>query len=187
MTYVLFDSGICGERLWECVACGSRRIRYWRPKRFHFTDGACREEFHIYRCEQCGTGFLNQPPSARWLQSIYSLSGQALTRTVTLEEILAKEARYPNCTVDAERIAGRVNRFDTSENGRALDIGSGFGFYTRALRKRGYHTVSINPGKYENAVFKELNGDDPLEVSFEAYYPCGSFGVVLMSQVLEHL
>jgi 2-polyprenyl-3-methyl-5-hydroxy-6-metoxy-1,4-benzoquinol methylase len=51
----------------------------------------------------------------------------------------------------------------------------------------GYRTVSINPGKYENEVFKNLNGDEPLAVMFENYEPSGQFGVVMMSQVLEHL
>ncbi len=80
-----------------------------------------------------------------------------------------------------------ANLFNNSGNSLALDIGSGFGFYTQALRKTGYRTVSINPGKYENEVFRNLNGDEPLAVMFENYEPSEQFGVVMMSQVLEHL
>lgn len=123
----------------------------------------------------------------QWLQSIYQYSGQALTQAITLEEVLAREAEFPNCKVDAERMSDQASRFNSSGNDQALDIGSGFGFYTQALRKLGYRTVSINPGEYENEVFKNLNGDEPLAVMFENYQPSGQFGIVMMSQVLEHL
>jgi SAM-dependent methyltransferase len=187
MTNASAASGIYGDDLHECVSCGSEKIRYWRQKNFQYTESANHKEFHIYRCESCGTGFLNRPPHVQWLQSIYQYSGQALTQAITLDDVLAREAKFPNCKVDADRMSHQANLFNNSGNGQALDIGSGFGFYTQALRKLGYRTVSINPGKYENEVFRNLNGNDPLTLMFENYEPSGQFGVVMMSQVLEHL
>jgi 2-polyprenyl-3-methyl-5-hydroxy-6-metoxy-1,4-benzoquinol methylase len=123
----------------------------------------------------------------QWLQSIYQYSGQALTQAITLDDILTRETEFPNCKVDAERMSYQADSFNISGYGKALDIGSGFGFYTQALRKLGYRTVSINPGEYENEVFRNLNGDEPLAVMFESYESSEQFGVVMMSQVLEHL
>jgi hypothetical protein len=154
MTYASAASGIYGDILRECVACRAEKIRYWGQKNFHYTESAKHKEFHIYRCESCGTGFLNRPPHVQWLQSIYQYSGQALTQAITLEDVLAREDAFPNCKVDAERMSQQANGLNNSGNDRALDIGSGFGFYTQALRKAGYRTVSINPGKYENEVFR---------------------------------
>lgn len=187
MTYASAVSGIYGDILRECVACRAEKIRYWGQKHFQYTESASHKEFHIYRCESCGTGFLNRPPHVKWLQSIYQYSGQALTQAITLADVLAREDEFPNCKVDAERMSRQANGFNNSGNDQALDIGSGFGFYTQALRKTGYRTVSINPGKYENEVFRNLNGDEPLAVMFENYQPSGQFGIVMMSQVLEHL
>jgi SAM-dependent methyltransferase len=187
MTYASAVSGIYGDILRECVACRAKKIRYWRQKNFQYTESASHKEFHIYRCESCGTGFLNRPPHVKWLQSIYQYSGQALTQAITLKDVLAREDEFPNCKVDADRMSYQANLFNDSGNDQALDIGSGFGFYTQALRKAGYRTVSINPGQYENEVFISLNGDEPLAVMFENYQPSGQFGVVMMSQVLEHL
>lgn len=187
MTYAPAASGIYGDLLRQCVACGSDKISYWRHKSFQYTESTSYEELHIYRCRCCGTGFLNRPPAIQWLQSIYQYSGQALTKAITLEDVLAREAEFPNCVVDAARLSQQADRFNISGNHQALDIGSGFGFYTKALRSVGYRTVSINPGKYENEVFRSLNGDEPLNVMFENYQPAGQFGVVMMSQVLEHL
>ena len=180
-------SEVYGDKLRECVACGAEQIRYWRQKDFHYTENTSHKEFHIYRCECCGTGFLNRPPHTQWLQSIYQYSGQALTQAISLKEVLKKEDEFPNCTVDAKRMSQLAHQVNRSGNNRALDIGSGFGFYTQALRLEGYRTTSINPGQYENAVFKALNGDEPLAIMFEKYVPNEPFGVVMMSQVLEHL
>lgn len=187
MTYAATVSEIYGEILHECVACKAEKIRYWRQKNFQYTDNSNHKEFHIYRCEHCGTGFLNRPPAMQWLQSIYQYSGQALTQAITLKEVLAREDEFPNCKLDAERMSRLARQLNRSGNTKALDIGSGFGFYTHALRAVGYSTVSINPGKYENAVFKDLNGDEPLAMLFEDYKPTETFGAVMMSQVLEHL
>ena len=185
--YASAVSEIYGDVLHECVACRAEKISYWRQKNFQYTENASHKEFHIYRCESCGTGFLNRPPHMQWLQSIYRYSGQALTQAITLEDVLARETEFPNCKVDAERMSHKADRFNFSGYGQALDIGSGFGFYTQALRKLGYRTVSINPGEYENEVFRNLNGDEPLAVMLESYESSEQFGVVMMSQVLEHL
>jgi SAM-dependent methyltransferase len=187
MAYASAVSEIYGEILNECVACNAGKIQFWRQKNFQYTENVNQEEFHIYRCENCGTGFLNRPPHVTWLKSIYQFSGQALTQPITLAEVLAKEDEFPNCKVDAERISQQADKLNSSANRCALDIGSGFGFYTQALRKAGYGTVSINPGSYENEVFKSLNNDEPVEMMFENYEPSQQFGVVVMSQVLEHM
>jgi SAM-dependent methyltransferase len=187
MTYASAISGIYGDAPHECVSCNSGKIKYWRQKNFQYTENASHEEFHIYRCESCGTGFLNRPPHVQWLQSIYQYSGEALTQAITLEDVLAREIEFQNCKVDAERMSLNTNLLNRSSNTQALDIGSGFGFYTQALRTVGYQTVSINHGKYENEVFRKLNGDNPVAVIFENYEPSEQFGVVMMSQVLEHL
>lgn len=176
-----------GEVLRECVACGSGNLRFWRTKRFRYTLGDSGEAFHIWRCSDCGTGFLNRAPDGDGPKSIYQYSGQALTEPVTAADILAREAKFPNITLDAARMARDADRYNASGNKRALDVGSGFGFYTQALRKQGYRTVSINPGKYENAVFKALNGDEPIPIMLESFQDSEPFGVILMSQVLEHI
>lgn len=187
MTYASMANRTYGALLHHCVACGGERIRFWRHKHYQYTADADAEEFRIYRCQVCGTGFLNQPPHRAWLQQIYRHSGQALTAEIGLDEVMRRERVYPNCKVDARRIANHADRYNATLNYQALDIGSGFGFYTRALRLLGYRTVSINPGAYENKVFEQMNGDLPLPIMFEDYRSEERFGVVVMSQVLEHL
>jgi 2-polyprenyl-3-methyl-5-hydroxy-6-metoxy-1,4-benzoquinol methylase len=130
---------------------------------------------------------MNPPPSSQWLKEIYKISGHALTAPISLSEVMSREAKFPNSTIDAARLAKNVHFFNQSGNWSALDIGSGYGFFTRALKDVGFTTTSINPGTYENTVFEELNGTKPLPVMLEDFEASNKFGVVLISQVLEHI
>jgi hypothetical protein len=94
-----------GETLHHCVACGGKHIYFWRMKNFQYTANQTEEAFHIHRCANCGTGFLNQPPHIKWLQAIYQFSGQALTKPISLEAVLAHEAEFQNCVADAQRMS----------------------------------------------------------------------------------
>ncbi len=187
MTSVTAIPASYGDSLHHCVACGGKNIYFWRNKHFQYTLGQTKEAFQIHRCANCGTGFLNQPPHIKWLQAIYQYSGQALTSPINFDEVLAQEVEFPNCVVDARRMSYFADVMNKAGNKTALDVGSGFGFYTQALRSFGYRTVSINPGKYENAVFKQLNGDTPIPVMLDKFESAESFGIVMMSQVLEHI
>ncbi len=180
-------SQIFAKHLNHCIACGSEQLKPWQKKRFSYTERVENTEFQIVRCQQCGTGFLNPPPHTDLLKSIYQYSGHALTSPISLATVLAQEKQFPNSTIDAKRIVSWAQRLNRSDNYQALDIGSGYGFYTQALKLAHYDTVSINPGKYENQVFKAMNGNDPLPVMFEDFNTSNLFGVILMSQVLEHL
>lgn len=175
------------KHLNHCIACGSEQLKPWQKKRFSYTEQVENTEFQIVRCQQCGTGFLNPPPHADLLKSIYQYSGHALTSPISLATVLAQEKQFPNSTIDANRIVSWAQRLNQSGNYQALDIGSGYGFYTQALKLAHYDTVSINPGKYENQVFKAMNGNDPLPIMFDDFNTSNLFGVILMSQVLEHL
>jgi SAM-dependent methyltransferase len=182
------DGAEFGRRLALCVACQGSRIDHWKQKTFAYTAGARVTAFQIDRCGDCGTGFLNPPPSPDYLNSIYAYSGHGLTEPVSAESVLAAEAVFPNSTVDADRLVAVGASLDRSGSGQALDVGSGYGFVTRAMRASGYRTVSINPGAYENLVFEGLNGDLPLVMMFDEYVHVGpKFGLVVLSQVLEHI
>ena len=143
--------------------------------------------FQIWRCCHCGTGFLNPAPRPDLLNEVYKYSGHALLKPITLNAVLSSEKAFPNSTIDSDRVARNISTLDASGNPKAFDIGSGYGFYTAALRTMGYKTISINPGNYENVMFEAMNGDPPLPVMFETFEAKDKFGVILMSQVLEHI
>lgn len=169
------------------MACNSRNIFKWGAKSYSYTDKRDAVKFDIYKCGYCNTGFLNPPPGKELLNDIYKLSGHALLNEISLSEILDREYKFPNTTIDAKRINATADKLNVSGNKAALDVGSGYGFYTLELNRMGYRTTSINPGKYENEVFKELCGYYPVVGMFEDVLLSEKYGVVVMSQVLEHI
>jgi SAM-dependent methyltransferase len=130
---------------------------------------------------------MNPPPVSAELAGLYDLSGHGLEGPAVLSELLERERRFPNSTLDASRIVSTATRLDRSSSRRALDVGAGYGFYTKALIEARYLTTSLNPGEYENTAFRELIGTDPLPVMLNDYHSDEQFGVILMSQVLEHI
>jgi 2-polyprenyl-3-methyl-5-hydroxy-6-metoxy-1,4-benzoquinol methylase len=104
-----------------------------------------------------------------------------------LKDILEAEQKFPNTTIDARRMIKRADLINLSGYKIALDVGSGYGFCTKELRDRGYHTISINPGKFENEVFKQLNGEYPIVGMVQDVKLDNKFGIIVLSQVLEHI
>jgi len=182
-----FSGEIYGDRIVACVSCQSQDVYAWAQKSFAYSRARSAEAFTINKCRTCGTGYLSPPPSAAYLSSIYAFSGHGLTAPVTAEEILAGERRFPNSTVDAERLVRIGSSFDKSGVAASLDVGSGMGFITREMRRQGREPVSINPGQYENSVFEELNGYAPFVGMLDDYEPDRQFGLIVLSQVLEHI
>ncbi len=175
-----------GASVERCVACDGCRLSYWGTKSRDLSNRQARR-FSIFKCADCGTGFLNPPPSIACLESIYRCSGHGLTGPAHVADILESERRFPNSSVDAHRMVSMACAMNKSQNRRSLDVGAGYGFVTREMLRQGLSVTSINPGEYENAVFEAMNGFRPQETLFEQYSPDGQFGIVVLSQVLEHM
>jgi len=168
-----------------CPICHSQKIKPW------ITKERAGLRFKIFRCSTCDSGFLNPPPSKEYLASIYATSGHGLTHPVSFAEILRAEAECPNSTVDAKRIVGHAKQLlglQEARGLRALDIGSGYGFYTRAAMEAGFAVFAVNPGTWENEIFVKMNGFQPIQEFFEGVdLGDEKFDLIILSQVLEHV
>ena len=173
---------IFSPRFETCIACGSPEISVWNKRE---KDGI---KFDIWKCKACGCGFLNPRPTREWLETIYSKSGHGLTAPISFDEVLAAEREYPNATVDAARLVGCAKEHLPKKNGlTALDIGSGYGFFTAAALRAGFEVTAVNPGVWENNIFEQMNGFRPTESFFEDVDFTQQFDLVILSQVLEHI
>ena len=180
------------EKINCCVACYSSDISYWMSK---FKDGF---EYRIFKCKKCSCGFMNPRPSDRDLDLIYEKSGHGLEHPIQYSEIKSQEEEFPNSTVDAERLVSFAYQYlsinsNSSKIKKALDIGSGYGFFSLCAKKYGFDVFSINPGKYENDVCRQMfsmNGYFPkIKVGlFQDFkFEEEEFDFVILSQVLEHV
>jgi len=168
----------------NCIACGSNKIVFWGSKeRYGIT-------FCIDRCENCGTAFMNPRPSFEYLMSeIYSTSGHGLVAPVAIDAILQSEREYPNATRDAKTLISIALRYLPPSHGprKALDVGSGYGFFSKEALEASFEVTAINPGRWENIIFRQLTGLEPIERAFEEAELNEGFDLILLSQVLEHM
>ncbi|MGA9755093.1 MAG: methyltransferase domain-containing protein [Desulfobaccales bacterium] len=168
-----------------CPACGSAIIKPWISKEI---AGVI---FHLDKCCACGTGYVNPPPSMAYIKSIYSVTGHGSKSLTSFDEVMASESEFPNSTVDAKRMVTYAVQLlgpQREGQGKALDIGSGYGFFSQAALDQGFNVVAVNPAISENQIFKQLNGFEPIPQFFEEIdFGPEKFDLVILSQILEHL
>jgi SAM-dependent methyltransferase len=178
---------IADTRLSECPVCAGETAS-WRTK------ATSLGVFPIDTCSDCGFGFVNPRPSSAYLMSFYSISGHARgdpseAPATTLEDILEAESRFPDSTLDASRIV-RTTAYilaDKTKTYRLLDVGCGFGFFSREARGAGFDVTAIEMAARERGVATQLAGVVPHAVSFEEFHAePRTFSAILMSQILEH-
>jgi len=174
---------IFGSSVGKCVACNNSNFSLWAQK-----SGPDGNIFNICRCSSCGSGFINPRPDSEYLKGIYQFSGHGLSGPVSVDEILDRERKYPNSTVDGRRMISKaIELMEKRITNRALDIGSGYGFYSMQLLDTNFNVTAVNPGKWENNVFEELNGFRPIEEYVEDLIFEEKYDLIIMSQVLEHI
>jgi 2-polyprenyl-3-methyl-5-hydroxy-6-metoxy-1,4-benzoquinol methylase len=71
---------------------------------------------------------------------------------------------------------------------RFLDVGCGYGFFSKTASQNGFEVTAIEMASVERNIAAELTGLKIYSTSFEEFsYINNSFEVILMSQILEHV
>lgn len=160
----------------SCKICGSE-AQLWKEV----------NNYNIYRCKDCGLGFVFPQLTQDQIHSIYKTSGHgAKYDETTLKQVLEAEDIYPNSTIDSVRLTAKIQKNVQSTNSGVLDVGAGYGFYTKELTQKGYEVIPLELASTEKRILTELAGIKPVSETFENFETRIKFGVVLMSQILEH-
>jgi hypothetical protein len=99
----------------------------------------------------CASSFVYPFPSNDELRAFYTgpayVNALHLTQqsAANLEMVLAQERSYPNAVLDAERIAKTAKALSTGNT--FLDVGSGYGFFSRAARSEGFDVDGHDAGR----------------------------------------
>lgn len=175
----------------ECVCCGSTAGKLWGAKH---VNGA---NWSLDRCPRCGYCYVWPRPSWQVVDAFYREHGghgRSSARQLSPSEILSREEAAPNSMIDAKSIvdglARRLSDAAQGARGRSapslLDVGCGYGFFSRQARARGFEVTAIEMSDHEATVAREIAGVDPLRIAFEEFDCSKTFDAILMSQVLEH-
>jgi 2-polyprenyl-3-methyl-5-hydroxy-6-metoxy-1,4-benzoquinol methylase len=177
-----------GGRTLLCPVCGGGVV-LWRAK---ITAAG---HFQIDRCGSCGYAFVNPRPSLEYLMHFYGSSGHHIggepseVPATTAKEVLQREAQYPNSTLDARRIVRTILEFVQRKSTmlQFLDVGCGYGFFSREARRKGFDVHALELASGERRIARDIAAIEAQAVSFEEFEgEARSFDVILMSQILEH-
>jgi len=164
----------------------SSQIKMWRVK------NVGNENYKLDLCESCGYSFVNPRPSLSFLKHYYTLFGHGHDligkEAPNLTSILADEHNYPNSTLDAVRLIKTIKVLANNVcNNRFLDVGCGYGFFSKEALDAGFEVIALELAENERKIAKEMTGLNPAACSFEDF-ECApeSLSVVFMSQILEH-
>ena len=150
------------------------------------------KDYRIDICDNCSYAFVNPRPSFEFLMKFYAENGHSdggdIREILDFDQVLVSEKSSPNSTLDAARIVGTVLRLNSGvPAGQFLDVGCGYGFFSRAAIDAGFTVTALELALRERGIAKANTGLDALPCSFEDFPDdSGPFDVILMSQVLEH-
>ena len=150
------------------------------------------DEYNLDLCRSCGYCFVNPRPSFSFLMNYYSSLGHGHDDPSTVvhdfQSILSQERNDPNSTIDAKRLIMTIKSLVKSGSSkRFLDVGCGYGFFSKEALDVGFDVIALELAENERAIAKEMTKLTPVASAFEEF-ECipESLGVVLMSQILEH-
>lgn len=128
----------------------------------------------LYRCRECGT--VQQPalPEGPALHELY--------RDMSDDAYLAEEAGR---RATAGRLLDLVGRHVPA--GRLLDVGCGHGLLLDEARRRGYEVSGLELSASGAAYARDVLGLDVREITLDALEEPGSYSVVVLADVIEHL
>ena len=144
-------------------------------------------EFAIDSCLSCGFAVVNPTPCEADIVDFYNrVGGHSDARELTVVGVEEAERRTPNSTIDAARITRAIAELLPGVQGRLLDVGCGFGFFSRAALHQGFTVDAIEIAKREREIATQILHQAPFASTLEAFEPPARYDAVILSQVLEH-
>lgn len=169
------------ETTLTCCVCGTRAATHWRTASDHILGSP--ERFQAVKCARCGTVRLDPRPPAEEMGKYYA--PQTYARAESDEDSgLAERLDEYN-----RRLAERTDRAVAEGVPRkALDCGCGDGRFLAAMARLGWEVEGLETDEVAAALARNRTGGTihaaPLE---ELSLPDGSFGLVSLLHVLEHV
>jgi len=166
----------------KCNICGKDDYSFLlsgRDYRYNY-----KKEFNVVKCNQCGLIYLNPRPTFESIIKLYErdytpediINSSLITKTANWK-IIIKGILY--------RLYGYIGKLP--KNAKILEVGCGEGNILEILLKRGCEIWGVEPNPKASEICKKKGLNVLCSSLEEANFGNGSFEVVIMSQVLEHL
>ena len=137
-------------------------------------------DWHILECAICGFVFVTPLPDDEYLRAHYQQYLPVDDEKIFQWSNLMEEVSYRS--LEAIEKDGPV-----PSDGRLLDVGCGYGFFLGKARERGWSVHGVEPCVHARDYALKTGLQVDLGGLLEQKYPDGSFTVVTMFYVLEHV
>jgi len=165
----------------KCALC-SNKLVHWRKK------NAFGNIYNIDKCKHCGFGQVNPMPKKSSILNFYRNSFSNLSKLKTSSEAIEEEKKFPNAIIDAERIFANLKNFSECKKMKTLlDVGCGYGFFSREASLKGFDVTAIELDSNSRMIAENIIKKDVINIDFESISNNLRYEVILMSQVLEHV
>ena len=161
----------------SCILCNYPKLNVVSPRVRDST------KYKVIRCMKCGHVQIFPLPKKAEDKKFYDEDKQAknIKYRINLTELKSKTRE------DTIRRINLIDKF-TTEKGKVLEIGSGYGFFLEEAKKRRYKISGIEISNERRKYSKKVTGVRPLDINLTEQIPnIGSFDTIVLFQVLEHV
>ena len=165
-----------------CPLCGGKQLEHAITCTDNYASG---EKFEVMRCTHCGFLFTQEAPVEAEIGRYYETPdyiSHSDTNKGLMNRVYHQVRKYM-----LSRKAKLIKRTSGLSKGSLLDIGTGTGYFSNAMKERGWRVRAIEKNAKARAFAKE---HFELEVDAEdalAGYADHSFDAITLWHVMEHL
>ena len=163
-----------------CPCCGTPSEKPYLRLKDEFLS---KEEFTIFECENCGLLFTTPRPAPDVIGKYYQ-SDEYYSHQENTKGFIPKIYER----IKGINIRNKVKiALDGKPQGRLLDIGCGVGDFLCQVKKQNWEVVGIEPSDDAKNIAESRLGFRPLSPSESISLQSGSFDVITLWHVLEHV
>ena len=165
-----------------CPLCGGKQLEHAITCTDNYASG---EKFEVMRCTRCGFLFTQEVPVEAEIGRYYETPdyiSHSDTNKGLMNRVYHQVRKYM-----LSRKAKLIKRTSGLSKGSLLDIGTGTGYFSNAMKERGWRVRAIEKNVKARAFAKEhfdldVDAEDAL-----AGYADHSFDAITLWHVMEHL
>jgi 2-polyprenyl-3-methyl-5-hydroxy-6-metoxy-1,4-benzoquinol methylase len=166
----------------NCPVCGSADIKNVLSAKDYT---ASNETFYIAECNSCTLRFTQDVPDANSISAYYK-SENYISHTNTSKGFINRIYKIVRKRTMREK-RKLVEKITSIRKGQLLDIGSGIGSFVNEMKQCGWNVTGLEPDEEARNLAKQVYQLE-LKNTNEFYkLPSGSFDVITLWQVLEHV
>lgn len=165
-----------------CPVCGSTHLKRVMTCTDFYASG---EQFELYSCEDCGFTFTQGVPVEAEIGKYYE-TPDYISHTDTRKGAMNSVYHYVRSYMlgrKARLVAKEAHR----KTGRLLDIGTGTGYFADTMVRRGWKVEAVEKNPQAREFAKEHFGLEVKPESALQEFAPGSFDVITLWHVMEHL